>query len=55
MKANEATKVLRWIICSIAGALAVAAWVYNPCHLFTAAIIFAVGLNVECKEKEDRI
>lgn len=52
---KKLTLYTRIAICSIAGALAVGAWVYNPCHLFTAAIIFAVGLNVEWKEREDRI
>lgn len=54
MKLTTLTKVTRWTICLVAVALAIGAWFHNPLHLFTAAIIFAVGLNVEWKKKEDR-
>ena len=53
MKLTTLTKITRWAICLSAVALAAGAWVYNPGHLFTAALVFAAGLNVEFKEKED--
>ena len=52
---KKLTLYTRIAICSIAVALAIAAIFQNPGHLFTAALIFAVGLNVEWKEREDRI
>lgn len=55
MKISTLTLVTRWVICLGAVALAIAALMYNKAHLFTAALVFAVGLNVEWKEKEDRI
>ena len=53
MKLSTLTQVTRWVICLGAIALAIGAFMYNKAHLFTAAFIFAVGLNVEWKEKED--
>ena len=53
MKLSTLTQVTRWVICLGAVALAIGALKYNRAHLFTAAFIFAVGLNVEWKEKED--
>ena len=53
MKLATLTTITRWIICIAAAALAIGAIKHNPGHLFTAAIVFAVGLNVEWKEKED--
>lgn len=44
---NQANKVIRTIIIGIAAMLAIAALIYNPAHLFTAGIIFAVGLEAE--------
>lgn len=55
MKLTTLNKVTRWAICLGAVALAIGAWIHNPAHLYTAAIVFAVGLNVEWKKKEDRI
>lgn len=53
MKLDTLTKVTRWTICLGALVLAYFAWKLNPGHLFTAAGVFAVGLNVEWKRKED--
>lgn len=55
MKLTTLTKIARWAICLFAVVLAVGAWIKNPGHLFTAAAVFAVGLNVEFKEKEERL
>jgi hypothetical protein len=44
MKVNRATrKMLRNILWTIAGLLAVGAIIYNPAHLATASIIFILG------------
>ena len=40
------------IICG-AVALAIGAWIHNPWHLGTAAIIFAFGLESEIVNKEN--
>lgn len=48
------TKAIRIAICSAAVALAVAALIYNPAHLFTAGLLFLAGCGVEVK-KEERI
>lgn len=55
MKLTTLTKVTRWTICLGAILLACFAWERNKGHLITAAGIFAVGLCVEWKEKEDRL
>lgn len=59
MKANYSKEVKTingvWkaiIICG-AVALAIGAWIHNPWHLGTAAIIFAFGLESEIVKKED--
>ena len=44
---NQVNKVLRAIIISLAAIMAITALIYNPAHLFTAGIIFAVGLETE--------
>ena len=51
---KKSTIITRVIICGTAVALGIGAMIHNPAHWFTAAIIFAIGLNVEWKEKEDR-
>lgn len=53
MKLTTLTKVTRWTICLGAILLACFAWERNKGHLITAAGLFAVGLNVEWKKKED--
>lgn len=53
MKLSTLTLVTRWAICLGAVILAGFALKHNPGHLWTAAGIFAVGLNVEWKKKED--
>lgn len=52
---KKLTLYTRIAICSLAVALAIIAICQNPGHLFSAALIFAVGLNVEWKDKEDGI
>lgn len=52
---KKLTIITRVIICTTAVALAIEAVCQNPGHLFTAALILAVGLNVEWKYKEDRV
>lgn len=52
MKLSTLTKITRVAICALAVALGVAALFYNKAHCFTAALIFAVGLNVEWKNRE---
>lgn len=52
---KKLTLYTRIAICTLAVALAIVAICHNPGHLFSAALIFAVGLNVEWKDKEDRI
>lgn len=46
------TKVLRIATCSAAVALAVAAFIYNPAHLFTAGLLFLAGCSIEIKEED---
>lgn len=55
MKLTTLTTITRVIICSAAVALAIGALRHNPAHLATAALIFAVGINVEWKEEEDLV
>ena len=52
---NKLTLYTRIAICSLAVVLAIVAICQNPGHLFSSALIFAVGLNVEWKDKEDRV
>lgn len=52
---KKLTLYTRIVICAIALALAIVAICKNPGHLFTAAIIFAVGLNIEWVKREDKI
>lgn len=40
------------LVFSAAIAMAVGAWIYNPGHLATAALIFAVGLESEIVKKD---
>jgi hypothetical protein len=53
MKLVALNKITRWTICLGAVILAGFALKYNPGHLWTAAGVFAVGLNVEWKKRED--
>lgn len=52
---NKLTLYTRIAIGTLALALAIVAICKNPGHLFTAALIFAVGLNVEWVKREDEI
>ena len=58
MKANlsKEAKIINgvWkaiIICG-AAALAIGAWIHNPWHLGTAAIVFALGLESDIVKKD---
>ena len=53
MKLSTLTKVTRWTICLAALVFAFFAWQHNKAHLFTAGVIFVVGLNVEWVKRED--
>lgn len=45
--------VCKGIVIALAAALAVGAVLNNPAHLFTAAVVFAFGLEVEPFNEED--
>ena len=49
---NQINKVYHAIVIVAAVALAIAAFIYNPAHLFTAALLFACGINSEIKCKD---
>lgn len=44
---DQVNKVWRTIVCGAAVVLAICALIYNPCHLWTSAIIFAYGQSSE--------
>ena len=48
---TKRTHTIIWTV--MAAALAVGAMIYNPGHLFTAAIIFAFAVECGPGEKED--
>lgn len=60
MKANESkeievktiNKVWKAIVIGSAAALAIGALKYNPGHLFTAGLVFAIGLESEIVKKD---
>jgi hypothetical protein len=55
MKVNKATrKMLRNILWTMAGLLAVGALIYNPAHLATASLIFILGTFQDDEMKEGR-
>jgi hypothetical protein len=55
MKVNKATrKMLRNILWTMAGLLAVGALIYNPAHLATASLIFILGTFQNDEMKEGR-
>lgn len=54
IKVNKATrKMLRNILWTMAGALAIAAIIYNPAHMATASIIFILGTFQHDAMKEE--
>lgn len=60
MKANLSKKDMKTVnnvwkamVCGSAIALAVVAVIYNPGHLFTAGLLFLVGIESEIVKKED--
>ena len=44
---NQVNKVYHAIVIIISVCLAIGAIIYNPAHLFSAGIIYALGTNVE--------
>ena len=44
---RKANNVVKGVIIGLAAILAVVAWIYNPGHLLTAGLVFAVGLECE--------
>lgn len=52
-QADKANKVIRTIIIVFAAVMAIVAIKYNPGHLFTASLVFAVGLNAELVEADE--
>ena len=47
---NKAWKAFLFIA---AAAMAVCAWIWNPCHLFTAGLILACAFESEIVKSED--
>ena len=52
-KANKVNKIYRTVVIGAAAVFAVCAWIYNPCHLYTAAIVFAFGLESEIVKADE--
>lgn len=50
---RKANNVFKGVIIGLAAILAVVAWIYNPGHLLTAGLVFAVGLECEFFNEED--
>lgn len=50
---NQVNKVLRAVIMGIAVIIAIVAFIYNPGHLFTAAVVYAFGAEAEFVKSED--
>lgn len=51
--ARTANRIYKGIIYAASVALAVSAMIYNPAHLFTAALLFAFGMNSEIISKDN--
>lgn len=49
---NQVNKVYHAIVIVAAIALAIVAIIYNPFHLFTAALLFALGMESEFKNAD---
>lgn len=52
-EANDVNKVFHVIVSVFSIALAIVALVYNPAHIFSAAIIFSFGINAEIVKADD--
>ena len=52
MKKTTALNILKGSLYVIAIAIAVGAIMYNKAHLYTAALIFAFGMNLELPEED---
>ena len=52
-EANEVNKAFRAMVIVVAIAVGIIAIIYNPGHLFTAALVFAVGLEAEIAQGDE--
>ena len=53
-EATRANNIARSLIIGSAVVLAICAWVYNPCHLWTSGLITAFGCEFDYfKESKD--
>lgn len=52
-EANEVNKTFRAMVIVVAIVLAIVALIYNPAHLFTAGLLFAVGLEAEIAKADE--
>lgn len=52
-EANEVNKTFRAMVIVFAAVLAIIALFTNPAHLFTAAIVFAVGCEAEIAKADE--
>ena len=50
---NQVNKVLRTVVMGVAVIIAIVALIYNPGHLFTAAVVYAFGAEAEFVRSED--
>lgn len=50
---KKVNKFCKGAIIAAAAAIAVLAWIYNPAHMFTAALVFAFGLEYGEPLKEE--
>lgn len=52
-EANEVNKTFRAMVIGLSAILAIVALIYNPGHLFTAGLLFAVGLEAEIAKADE--
>ena len=52
-EANEVNKTFRTMVFVVAIVVAIVSLIYNPFHLFTAAIMVAVGCEAEIVEADE--
>lgn len=52
-EANEVNKTFRAMVFVCAAVLAVVAIIYNPGHLFTACLVFAVGCEAKLVKADE--
>lgn len=49
---NQVNKVYHAIVLIVSATMAICALIYNPGHLITASLIYAVGMESEFKSKD---